>query len=85
MKVQPVQVWKEGQNLSADELKMIVVNDNLKDSATFYWELLASGVQVSNGNLQMSAEDYASWGEDEDINESAYEWACGKLGLTPQE
>jgi len=38
--IQPVQVWFNGVEMEANRLNLYVINDNLKDSATFYYSLL---------------------------------------------
>lgn len=37
--IQPVQVWFNGVEMEANRLNLYVINDNLKDSATFYYSL----------------------------------------------
>lgn len=38
--IEPVQVWFNGVEMEANRLNLYVINDNLKDSATFYYSLL---------------------------------------------
>lgn len=85
--IQAVNVWSNGQVKSATKFNMNSIFDNLEDSATFYYELLAVNVdqdgnesteQVSQGNLSLTA-DYDSW---DGSNDWAYTWGAGKLGLT---
>jgi len=38
--IQPVQVWFNGVEMEANRLNLYVINDNLKDSATFYYSLI---------------------------------------------
>jgi len=38
--IQPVQVWFNGVEMEANRLNLYVINDNLKDSATFYYALI---------------------------------------------
>lgn len=38
--IQPVQVWFNGEEMEANRLNLYVINDNLKDSATFFYSLL---------------------------------------------
>lgn len=80
--INPVNVWVAGQELVASLFTLSIINDNLTDSATFYYQLSTDeNVSVSNGNLSMTPEEYAAWGEDADINQSAYVWAASKLNL----
>ena len=88
-KIQPIQVWTNGQVQSATWLNAYVINDNLKDSATFYYSVNASsddidapGAALSDGNLTMNGDAYQNWNADPDINDAAYQWVATTLGLT---
>lgn len=84
--IQPVTVWYNGQDVQASVLNAFVSADNLKDSATFTYQLfeelgeppLVGTVTVSSNYLTMTGEDYDNW----DNNEYAYNWIAGKLNLT---
>lgn len=86
--IQPVQVWKNGEEKQANAFNLILINDDLKSSATFYYQLLASSQdeegnvsseQLADGNVSMSGEDYQNW---DDSNDSAYQYCAEKLNLT---
>jgi hypothetical protein len=83
--IQPFQIWVNGQVQTASWINAYIINDNLQDSATFYWALFTSatnGNKLSDGNLTIIEPDYSIWDSTADINQSAYEWICYKLGLT---
>jgi hypothetical protein len=81
--IQTLILWVNGQQVSATLFSLIIINDNLSDSATFYWQLLdSSNVQLQDGNLTMDAADYAIWSSTQDVNQSAYDWAANKLNIT---
>jgi hypothetical protein len=81
--IQPLTLWVNGQQKTATQFSLIIINDNLVDSATFYWQLLdADSVKLQDGNLTMDAADYAVWSSTQDINQSAYDWAANKLNIT---
>lgn len=82
-----VQVWKNGEEKLANTLNLILINDDLKSSATFYYQLLASSTDeegnvssemLADGNVGMSGEDYQNW---DDSNDGAYNYCAGKLNL----
>lgn len=86
--IQTVNVWSNGQVKSATKFNMNSIFDNLENSATFYYELLAVNVdaegnesteQVSQGNLSLTGTQYESWDGD---NDWAYTWGATQLGLT---
>jgi hypothetical protein len=81
--IQPLTLWVNGQQKTATQFSLIIINDNLLDSATFYWQLLdVDSVKLQDGNLTMDAADYAVWSSTQDINQSAYDWAANKLNIT---
>ena len=81
--IQPFTLWVNGQQQTATLFNLIIINDNLLNSATFYWQLLdADEVKLQDGNLTMGEPDYDVWGSSADINLAAYEWAASKLNIT---
>jgi len=56
MKIQPVMVWQNGQQKEANNFVMTIVNDNLQNSCTFYYEMqnlqeVISQVEVTISNI----------------------------------
>lgn len=83
--IQSVAIWVNGSVQTGNWINAYIINDNLKDSATFYWAIFTSetnGTQLSQGNLTISEPDYDLWSDSSDINQAAYEWICDQLGLT---
>jgi len=81
--IQPITLWVNGQQATATLFSLIIINDNLLNSATFYWQLLdADAVKLADGNLTMGEPDYDVWSSTQDINQSAYDWAASKLNIT---
>jgi len=81
--IQPIQIWVNGQLQTASVFNLIIINDNLLNSATFYWQLLDSAeVKLQDGNLTMGEPQYDQWGTSSDVNQWAYEWAATQLNLT---
>lgn len=77
--IQSINIWKNGVNKQATQLNSYVINDNLKDSATFYYSLLTSeNEMLAEGNLTMDGTYYEGFIS----NEYAYEFIANKLGLT---
>ncbi len=64
---------------TAKILNAYCINDNLSDSATFYYALLSdTQAQLSQGNLTMEGQDYADWV----TNEYAYNWVAEQIDVT---
>ncbi len=108
--IEPVSVWYNGVEMQANRLNLYVTNDNLKDTAQFWYALLVETpvpttttttgegptpppppvpptptvnvVQVAQGNLAMTGQDYIDWNDGPEINDEAFVWAAGKLNLT---
>jgi hypothetical protein len=81
--IQPIQIWVNGQQQTATVFNLIIINDNLLNSATFYWQLLDSAeVKLADGNLTMVEPQYDQWGTSSDVNQWAYEWAATELNIT---
>ena len=81
--IQPFTLWVNCQQQTATLLNLIIINDNLLNSATFYWQLLdADASKLADGNLTMGEPDYDVWGSSADINLAAYQWAATQLNIT---
>jgi hypothetical protein len=79
----PFTIWVNGQQQTATLFNLIIINDNLTNSATFYWQLFSStDVKLADGNLTISEPDYDVWGSSADINLAAYQWAASQLNIT---
>ena len=86
--IQSVQVWKNGQEKSANKFSLILINDDLATNANFYYQLIASIVDgegnessemVADGNVGMSGQDYQDW---DNSNDGAYAFIASQLNLT---
>ena len=83
--IQPVQIWVNGSVQTGNFINAYIINDNLQDSATFYWAIFTSEtapIQLTQGNLTISEPDYSVWDTTADINAAAYAWICDQLSLT---
>jgi hypothetical protein len=82
--IQPVSIWDNGQTLEAKILNSYAVNVTLGTSATFYYSLMTEkedgniGVQLAQGNLNMTGEAYAQW----EVDSYAWDWVAAQLNLT---
>ena len=83
--IEPIQIWVNGSVETGSWINAYIINDNLQDSATFYWAIFTAetgGNQLSQGNLTIVEPDYSVWDDTADINLAAYQWICDQLGLT---
>lgn len=60
--IKHIKVWKGGATSDADEIDLTVVYDDLESSAKLYYVLTDStGVQLADGNIDVSGDDYKTW------------------------
>ena len=88
--IENVTIWSNGQQKTASILKSKIVNDNLENSCSFFYELLQGGQgteatplivgqTLADGNILMQGDDYLNW---DNSNEAAYVYIAEKLNLT---
>jgi len=86
MKIKAISTWQNGQEVLANEFVLSSSYDNLKNYATFSYNLYNDSQNTMqnvliNGSLQMDEADYISWDSAINANEWAYNWAAAKLNL----
>ena len=76
--ISPIQSWINGKSVTATIFNMYVIGGVLGSSASFYYSLLDSDLaSVAQGNLIMSGDAYAGWGDDDE-----YAW---NFAASPEE
>ena len=85
--IQPVSIWYNGSLINANIFNLYSINDNLTNSATFYFALFSGtleelGSKLAEGNLTMDGADYTTYSTSPDSNSFAYNWGATKLNLT---
>ena len=87
-KIQPIQIWINGNNITANTLCLTLTNDNLKDKAVFNYQLCNEYIDVNNmtqlelvvdNNIVIENTDYSNWNGG---NNEAYILCASKLNLT---
>lgn len=77
--IESISIWDNGTVQEASVLNAYVINDNLINSAIFYYTLSSEGMQqLAQGNLTMQGQDYDDW----QTNDYAYDWIASQLNLT---
>jgi hypothetical protein len=86
-KIQPFNIWVNGQNKSAKYMLLRCGTDNLEDSAMFYYSLHEAtlnkdeeevpGNVLTDGNITMTGKDYDDW----QTNNYAWDWAAKQLNI----
>ena len=84
--ITPQPIWIDGISKVATVIFSQVNSDNLKDTATFYFQLYeqvdVNIVPLVNGTINMIGIDYATYNTTNDANAYAWEWIASTLGLT---
>ena len=80
--IQPITLWYNGQLVTATQLEVVSVYDDLASTADFRYTLFTVDKLIFvSDRLTISGEDYTTWGASADINLAAYEWVAAKLNL----
>jgi hypothetical protein len=81
--IQPIQIWVNGNFLTAVKFYLVGTYDNLSTNAIFDYSLLDNlDNKIFNGSLTMGDFDYQAYSTSPDSNNYAYNWGASKLNLT---
>lgn len=80
--IQPLTIWKDGQNLEVSVLKMIITYDNLDTYAVFQYDLCNVEVKsLTSGNISINGDNYNNWSNGGNSNDEAYQYVASALNL----
>ena len=83
IQLQPI--WVNGIEKNATVFYLQTNSDNLKDSATFYFQLYEeidiNIHPITNGTITMRGDDYIIYSSSAISNDFAYNWAANELKL----
>jgi hypothetical protein len=84
--ITPQPIWVDGISKLASVIFSQVNSDNMKDTATFYFQLYqevdVNIVPLVNGTINMTGADYTTYNSSSDANDYAWTWIATTLGLT---
>jgi hypothetical protein len=84
--ITPQPIWIDGILKQASVIYSQVNSDNLKDTATFYFQLYEQVehniVPLVNGKIDMTGSDYITYNSSNDANAYAWEWIATTLNVT---
>jgi len=82
----PQPIWIDGISKLATVIFSQVNSDNMKDSATFYFQLYqqvdVNIVPLVKGTIDMTGSDYITYNSSSDANAYAWEWIATTLNVT---
>lgn len=88
--IQPISTWFQGSQHQANVFSLYGQSDNLKDSASFLYQLIEliiitpedqNSQTLINGIITISGADYEQWNTETDANAWIYDWAATQLNL----
>ena len=84
--ITPQPIWVDGISKLASVIFSQVNSDNMKDTATFYFQLYEEvDVNIAplvNGTISMTGSDYTTYNSSTDANAYAWEWIATTLNVT---
>lgn len=84
--ITPQPIWIDGISKLASVIFSQVNTDNMKDSATFYFQLYeqvdVNIVPLVNGTIDMTGSNYITYNSSSDANAYAWEWIATTLNIT---
>ena len=84
--ITPQSIWVDGISKSATVIFSQVNSDNMKDTATFYFQLYeqvdVNIVPLVSGTINMTGIDYTTYNSSSDANAYAWEWIATELNVT---
>jgi uncharacterized protein YhfF len=94
--IEPVQIWSNGQSKQASVLDARIINDDLKSSCSFYYELKEADTVTPSSEeggqnsvvsgISLAQGNVSMSGQDydnwDDSNDSAYQFIADHLNLT---
>jgi hypothetical protein len=84
--ITPQPIWIDGISKLASVIFSQVNSDNLKDTATFYFQLYqqvdVNIVPLVNGKIDMTGNDYITYNSSNDANAYAWDWIATTLNVT---
>ena len=94
MQIQPITTWQNGEAKQANDISLVIINDNCATTAVinYYLNNVNEVVDADNiittvsnnliiGTLGIEGEDYQTWDADASANAWIYNWAAGQLNL----
>lgn len=80
--IQPITIWKDGQNIQSSFLKIQINFDDVSTHAIFQYELCDNQEKtLMSSTVTISGDDYLNWSSGGNSNEEAYQYVASKLNL----
>jgi hypothetical protein len=81
--IQPVQIWNNGQTITANNLETNSIYDNLETESNFYYAVRKDTESLTSGNVSIVGDAYIAWLTNDFSTLWALEYICTQLNLIP--
>jgi hypothetical protein len=81
--IQPIQIWTNGETITANNLEAYSIYDNLETESKFYYQVQKDTQSLTNGNISIVGDAYIAWLNNNFSTLWALEYICTQLNLTP--
>jgi hypothetical protein len=80
--IQPVQIWTNGETITANNIEAYSIYDNLETESKFYYQVQKDTESLTNGNVSIVGDAYIAWLSNNFSTLWALEYICTQLNLT---
>lgn len=81
--IQPLDIWSGGDTKTAVSIRLYISYDDLESQSALIYKLYdVDAVNIYEGQIFISGQDYINWGASGDSNLEAYTIAATQLNLT---
>jgi hypothetical protein len=81
--IEPIQIWTNGETITANNLEAYSIYDNLETESKFYYQMQKDAQSLIDGNVSIVGYDYDTWKANNFSAEWALTFICNQLNLTP--
>jgi hypothetical protein len=81
--IESVNIWSNGQTLTANNLEAYSIYDNLETESNFYYSVQKDTQSLITGNVSIVGDAYITWLSNDFSTLWALEYICTQLNLIP--
>jgi hypothetical protein len=80
--IKPIEIWTNGETITANNLEAYSIYDNLETESKFYYQVQKNTENLTNGNISIIGDAYIQWLGNNFSTLWALEYICTQLNLT---
>jgi hypothetical protein len=81
--IEPIQIWTNGETITANNLEAYSIYDNLENECKFYFQVQKDAQYLIAGNVAIIGDAYIAWLGNNFSTLWALEYICTQLNLIP--